>query len=176
LNKTMPLGMRRSAVIEGVYRYTLERDWRPEHEEARAAVLFVMLNPSKADASREDATSRRGIGWAVRWGFNRLLFGNLYAFRATLPKDLARARDPEGPRNDFYLRTLARQADLIVCAWGDGLPHQDDHRAAEVHRLLREANPRARLVAFGFTKTGRPKHPVRLAYATPLVPMLGPLG
>lgn len=66
----------------GNYRYALIRDgWLG----GEGAVLFVMLNPSTADATSNDPTTRRCIGFAQRWGFASLAIANLYAYRATVP-------------------------------------------------------------------------------------------
>jgi hypothetical protein len=48
----------------GTYRYELWRRWAEGPH-----VLFVMLNPSTADAVTDDATIRKCIGYAKRWGY-----------------------------------------------------------------------------------------------------------
>lgn len=47
-----------------------------------------MLNPSTADAEIDDPTITRCIGFAKSWGFGGLMVGNLWAYRATDPKEL----------------------------------------------------------------------------------------
>lgn len=90
----------------GAYRYALRRTWDP----ARPAALFVGLNPSTADAERDDPTTRRCVRFARDWGFGGLLVGNLFAYRATRPRDLRAAAEPVGPENDWWLAALAREA------------------------------------------------------------------
>src|SRR5690606_18576726 len=85
----------------GQYRYLLTRPipapfWKPDAGEA----VFVMLNPSTADASEDDPTIRRCIGFAKEWGCTGLTVANLYALRSTDPKGLWKHRDPVGPEND----------------------------------------------------------------------------
>lgn len=98
------------------YRYALWRHWG----EGGRRVLFVGLNPSTADARRDDPTMRRCRGFATDWGFDGMLVGNLFAWRATRPRDLWRSPDPVGPRNDHWLGRLVREAELVVACWGNG--------------------------------------------------------
>jgi hypothetical protein len=80
-----------------------------------------MLNPSTADASQDDPTIRRCIGFARQWGCGRLVVLNLFAFRATDPADLKRAADPVGPENRAWFdRTLVDDlvGGPVVCGWG----------------------------------------------------------
>ena len=80
----------------GVYRYSLWREW-----DARApAVAFVMLNPSTADAGKDDPTIRRCASFARSWGYGSLEVVNLFAYRASEPKRLRQTPDPIGPAND----------------------------------------------------------------------------
>ena len=138
------------------YRYALRRVWDP----SSPSVLFVLLNPSTADARRDDPTIRRCIGYARDWGYGGLLVGNLFAYRATNPACLKTARDPVGPENDKWLQRLARDADMVVAGWGEHGKLYD--RDQEVRPLL----PAVHILAT--TKAGRPRHPLYLRRA--LVP------
>jgi hypothetical protein len=88
----------------GRYRYTLHRTWGAS-ERPRGAV-FVMLNPSTADAEKSDATVRKCIGFAQRWGLDGISIVNLFAFRSRHPGDLALQADPVGPLNDNAIRDV----------------------------------------------------------------------
>ena len=81
-------------------------------------MLFVGLNPSTADETNDDPTIRRCIAFAREWGYARLHMANLFAFRATEPRDMMNASDPIGPENDKHLLTLANDSILTVAAWG----------------------------------------------------------
>ena len=87
---------------DGVYRYRLWREWDAD----LPSCLFIMLNPSTADATQDDPTIRRCIDYARRWGFGRLEVGNLFALRSTDPKALYAADDPVGPDNDDALMEM----------------------------------------------------------------------
>jgi hypothetical protein len=138
-----------SAVLspDGVYRYRLDRVWG-----AGPRVLFVMLNPSTADATQDDPTLRRCLGFARDWGYGSLTVANLYAYRATEPADLKRAVDPVGPECDYYLEQCAGEASLIVAAWG---MHAHPDRVQQVRHLL---GPE--VMALAWTKAGQPRHPL----------------
>lgn len=144
-----------SAVISdcGRYRYTLERPLAPK---PLNWLLWVMFNPSTADATIDDPTIRRVMGFTRRWGYQGALVGNLYAYRATKPADLLREPDRVGPINDEHLNQLALRASRIVIAWGANAD-RERKRADDVERMLRRRVP---LYALGLTAGGQPVHPL----------------
>lgn len=152
----------------GQYRYRLTRTLAAN---ARIA-CFVMLNPSTADASRDDNTIRRCIGYARQWGCGELMVVNLFGFRATDPRYLALVRDPVGPDNNDYLVGGACRAiesgGLVVAAWGVHGEIRDQDRY--VMALLDKLVP---LQCLGVTVDGFPRHPLYLTRETPLQPYLG---
>lgn len=100
----------------GLYRYWLWRKW----SDGGKRVTFVMLNPSTADALMDDPTIRKCVGFAKRLGFDELFVVNLFAYRATEPKELQRVgwRIAEGPANDNHTATACMLASLVIAAWG----------------------------------------------------------
>ncbi len=152
----------------GVYRYRLWRRWA-----AGLPVLFILLNPSTADARRDDPTVRRCAAFARRWGFGAVEVVNLFALRSTAPQALWEAADPVGPANDRQIRAAARRARRIVAGWGaprGGGPVSA--RAAAVAAALGPAHP---LLCLGRTASGAPRHPLYLPAPTPPEPW-GPEG
>ena len=111
-----------SAVVSqcGAYRWHLTRLVDIIFQGDR--VLFIMLNPSTADAETDDLTLRRCIGYARAWGYGSLAVVNLFGLRTTDPRNLRDHADPVGPHNDKYVLAAIRSVDdaagLIVCAWG----------------------------------------------------------
>ena len=158
------------------YRYRLERDVRGEGR--AGCVAFVLLNPSTAGATIDDATVRRLCGFARRWGYARLVVVNLFAFVATDPRDLARAEDPVGPENDAHITAALAEADLVVCGWGAFAWPSGRPEAAWAGRaawLLGAAAAAGKaLHAWGANADGSPKHPVRLASVLTPVPWAPP--
>ena len=97
------------------YRYSLERSW----DSGTGTVVFIGLNPSTADHKQDDPTIRRCVGFAKSWGFQSMVIVNLFAFRATMPKDLKLAANPIGPNNNYWLKKTIKSADLAVACWGN---------------------------------------------------------
>lgn len=118
------------------YRYQLTRCWNP----TLPNLVFIMLNPSTADASVDDATIRRCMGFSRDSGFGGIRVLNLYAFRATSPSDMRAAVDPVGPNNNrVILEALnkTQTGDMVICAWGANA--RNDRRAGEVLELIAKA-------------------------------------
>lgn len=172
---THPL-LRRSAEIsdDGIYRYRLDRDWTLPRE-SRVTACFTLLNPSKADAMRDDQTARRCMGFAARWGMTAISIVNLFAWRSTDPVALAHSaragRDVVGALNDVAIAAAAAEADLIVCAWSEWYRRVDPERPASVLRILHEATALTPMM-LRLTQRGDPAHPARLPYALPLMPYM----
>jgi hypothetical protein len=152
-----------SAVLspDGQYRYLLTRECA-----AGPGIIFIMLNPSTADAMADDPTIRRCIRFAVRENAGRLVVVNLFALRATDPRELARHADPVGPRNDEFIRMHCLPGVQVVAAWGNGGSLHG--RDAEVTAMLSAAG--ASLTCLGVTGAGQPKHPLYIRADAPLQP------
>jgi len=117
-----------------------------------------MLNPSTADATTEDPTIRRCIGFTQAWGFGSIDVLNLYAYRATDPGELRKAGFPVGQYTEAIMRSvLSEYVDLVVVAWGT-LARQE--RASEVLQIVRDAGFEPH--ALQTTKAGHPAHPLYL--------------
>lgn len=132
-------------------------------------VAFMLHNPSTAGEDNEDATSRRGIGFARAWQAGRLIFVNPWAFCATDKADLWRADDPVGPDNDYHIAEVAREVAAtggqFIAAWGSVKPPKNLRGAARsrleaVERVIREAG--CPLKALAVTALGEPRHPLYL--------------
>ncbi len=134
------------------WRYVLWRVW----DDTLPKVAFIGLNPSTADETQDDPTIRRCIGYARAWGYGGIRMLNLFAFRATDPKDLKAAPEPIGPENNWRLILWCESAQLRVAAWGAHGAYKS--RGAEVRSMLWKLN----LHHLGLTKDGNPKHPLYL--------------
>lgn len=144
------------------YRYALSRTWDARLDR----VLFVMLNPSTADAFEDDPTIRRCVGYARAWGYGTLHVVNLFALRATDPKALYGHPDPVGGENDRFILDRAARCAVRVAAWGAHGGHID--RGKTVCRLLFGAG--LPLHCLARTKDGHPGHPLYLGGSLTPVP------
>ena len=143
------------------YRWTLERDVGDMLVPQEKHVLVCGLNPSTADAERDDPTSRRVIGFARREQATRLTMVNLYSARRTTdPRGLKDFDDPVGAANDQVISDAARRADLIIAAWGRPPGKAGEARARHVLDLLTAAGDVYRLGPA--TSEGHPRHPLYL--------------
>lgn len=145
----------------GTYRYDLIRRWGEG-----GCVLWVMLNPSTADALVDDPTIRRCIGFTKAWGYNALTVVNLFALRATDPKALKGHRDPGGPKNVEHIDYWVRWADFGVAAWGAFDVGWKKRSGIEATFRLAEKP----LYCLGKTKNGSPRHPLYVKGDQPRVP------
>lgn len=102
------------------YRYTLWRSWHPIFVGVTPTnyANFICLNPSTADETKDDPTVRKCVRLAKRWGLDAMCITNLFAFRATAPKVMKGCDSPVGPENDGWISRIARDAEVVICAWG----------------------------------------------------------
>lgn len=174
----------------GRYRYRLWREWRLHPAPAQwemwkdergkpvldgaghqigkpRSVVFIMLNPSTADGSVDDPTIRRCVGFAKAWGYDRLEVVNLFAYRATNPRDLLQLShvDPVGDENQRHIEEALCGYPLgkIVCAWGSHGSHLEQGET-----VLGWLGYRPRY-ALGLTSSGQPRHPLYVPGNTPLI-------
>jgi hypothetical protein len=137
----------------GKYRYVLRRKTNCVLRWVRP-ILFIMLNPSTADATQDDPTIRRCIRFAEREQYTDLTVVNLFALRATDPKQLKLVDDPIGPENNLHIEkaVAGHRNHLIVAAWGA-------HPFARFrgHEVNSRFGP---FECLGVTKCGDPRHPL----------------
>lgn len=136
------------------YRYCLSRYWNNQLPE----ILFIMLNPNKADEILNDPSIRRCIGYAKDWGFGSMSVVNLFARRAPYPDKLFEKRNPVGNENDKYILKKASASSIILLAWGNYGSYAK--RSEKVLGLLRSS--REKLYYLKKTKMGEPGHPLYL--------------
>lgn len=148
----------------GRWRYRLWRHWMVGHP----PLTFLMLNPSTADAEKNDPTIERCERRARRGGFGGVQIVNLFAYRSTDPRALLRLSQDEaiGPENDEAILFACGRSHAVVAAWGAwGSLHG---RAQIVAAKIRSEG--IGLWALGVTKHGEPRHPLYISNDTPIRP------
>lgn len=144
------------------YRYSLTRTW----DDAAPKVAFVMLNPSTADERRNDPTVERCERRARALGYGAFAVVNIFAFRATDPANLKRAKRPIGPGNTQAITDALHWADDVIAAWGAHGAHLG--QGDKIRAMLAQSG--VPVLHLGLTKAGHPRHPLYVAYAAPLQP------
>jgi hypothetical protein len=145
--------MFRSADIVGANRYVLFRQWHDTHLKP---LLWMMLNPSKADGNIDDATIRRCIDFSDLWGYGSLYVCNLNPYRSTNPNEMLPMPYEVRLRNTITIVDHIKLSDKIVCAWGT------------MGRLRPPAFLGKNVWHLGLTKEGYPKYPLYLPKSTTL--------
>ena len=141
------------------FRYRLWRRWG-----TGPLCVWVMLNPSTADANKDDNTIRRCVGFARMWGFAGIEVVNLYPLVSTDAKAMLRCPDRHGPLGVAPIRSALRDHRNAVCAWG---AHAEPGVATLVADCAEREIGWENVSCLGLTKSGQPRHPLRIAYATP---------
>ena len=142
------------AIINKNKRYSLWRIWN----ENLPKVLYVMLNPSLADGSKDDRTIRKLNYFTEKFGFGGFYVGNIYPQITPYPKVLYSLNLSQSKKNCFYINSMVKKSKKTVFAWGNC-----KERPLWVENLVK--NP----LCFGHNKNGSPKHPLYLPKTTPLV-------
>ena len=152
------------------YRYLLERTWAPLMPQK--IMVYLLLNPSIADAMEDDPTIRRCIGFAQREGCTGLRVLNLFALRSTDPSSLLSHPDPVGPENDIYIKRATQDSEgcIWVAGWGMMGHKRIKERASTVIASLGDRD----VWCLGINLDGSPKHPLYLSSDTELVPYTFP--
>lgn len=156
-----------SAIISscGLYRLRLEREIQP----VGIVAALIGVNPSTANATVNDHTIVKDIGFGLRKGWRKIIKGNVFPFRATDVRALRAVTDHRLSENAEHLWQIAADSDIIIPCWGDRskLPKELRPQLDVTLEFLRGTGKP--LMTFGMTRGGDPKHPLMLGYDTPLV-------
>ena len=154
------------------HRLWLTRDWA--HGPVR--ILWIGMNPSTADASEDDPTIRRMVGFSLREGAGGMMVLNLSTFRATDPAAMLAATDKRCWETDWLEirdQVCDQRPQAVVACWG---ALRWDRPALAVPALTDLcARVRVPLVCLGRTKDGAPRHPLYVRADKPFEPFGGAL-
>lgn len=145
------------------HRYVVTRVWN------RNDPLFgaVLLNPSTATEYQLDPTVDRVLTRARReLIYGGLVLMNIFAFRATDPKNMREQKDPIGRENDRVIKQLLPHCAKVMCGWGTHGAYRDRH--AHVEAAIRGMDIVPHVI--DLTKEGFPVHPLYQSYTKKLKP------
>jgi len=145
------------------YRYVLWRNW----DESKPSLMFIGLNPSTANESKNDPTIRRVIQFANDWGYGSVYMLNLFAWVSAYPADLKTCKDPLGD-NDKWLSDIGTKCNQVIFAWGSF--KEAKKRSKEVIKLFTDGQCLVQ------NNDGSPKHPLYVAGNTKPVKFIGEYG
>ena len=134
-------------------------------------VVFIGLNPSKANSVNNDRTLIRIINFCSRWNYKNIYIINLFGLISKSPIQLSKSIDPVGINNDLItLKTLEFWKQNINCdlwlGWGDkGNLYGRNSKVLELIKKLSnfksaKNNHSKRLLSLGLSKKGNPRHPL----------------
>jgi hypothetical protein len=152
----------------GRYRYWLRRNLTANRDRH---VLWIMMNPSRANEDMNDPTTTMTTGISARHGYGVHGVVNLSALiepnSASLTAD-AGATDPVNLQAvERALGWIARHKGDIVIAWGASR-HLKSRGKDMLFRLRRR-----RLLCLGHNADGSPRFPKYIPAASPLIPFDG---
>lgn len=157
-----------SAVISSClrFRYRLDR----KIAESGKVIAFFGVNPSTADADKDDNTINRMKGFTLSHQGSRFIVGNVFSYRSPHVADLSLIVDCFGDLHFSYLTEIISEADLLVPCWGSRkkLPNKLHPHLDNTMKLLIDS--KKPVYSFGITKTGDPKHPLYLSSSSILIP------
>lgn len=147
------------------YRYTLWRIW----DESKDVLGYCMLNPSTADENTNDPTIERCKRRAEIMGYGGIVVFNIFAYRATDPKELKKVEDPVGPENIFWIASISKDCETVICGWGR---HGSLNRQGKIiKRKLISWLGNYRVRALKINKDGSPAHPLYIGYDVKPIPI-----
>lgn len=151
----MSTGVKQPAGAEfsecGKYRYKLWRIW----DESKPLAMCIGLNPSKANAKKNDNTIDVLTRMLTKLGYGGFYMMNLFAWISSKPEDLLTCDDSLGENENKLQEVEAICQDVIAC-WGAF--KQAENRIKEV--LPRYPNAKC----FGVNKNCTPFHPRAMSY------------
>ena len=150
----------------GRYRYWLRRNLT--EEDSGRHVLWIMMNPSRANADNNDATTTTTTNISARHGYCVHGVVNLSALiepnSANLSAEAGHADEANWLAIERALSWISRHGGDIVIAWGANR-HLKDREAALLARLRRRP-----LLCLGRNRDGSPRFPKYIPAQTSLIP------
>ncbi len=134
----------------GKYRFTLHR-WNPHVDTGKA--VFILLNPSTADATKNDKTTELCWHFTQAWGFSHEVLVNTNPYRSSDPLKAKQPPEHIMAANDNFIMGEVAGADIVVGAWG---AKAHPAHVARILKLLKDVP----IYSIATTTRGAPRHPL----------------
>ena len=128
------------------HRYYLSRKWS-ENEQ----VLYVLLNPSKANHTKDDPTINRLITISKNLGYGGFNVVNLYTLITPIRNKLYEKKRKFSAKNKKLIEKLVARHKTIVYGWG-----ATENEPNWLSNIVKSP------LCFNINKNGTPKHPLYL--------------
>lgn len=126
-------------------------------------VLFIGLNPSIANANKDDLTIKKCKGFVKRWNHGGFYMANLSSYISTDPNSVI---DDLRDENICYIKDAIKKCSIVIPMWGDNI---NTLNLNSVKNKIIPLLKNKKVKCFGVTKNGNPKHISRLGYDTKLI-------
>ena len=157
--------IQRRADISGDCRWMMTRKWG-----AGPIACVIGHNPSTADGTKDDPTSRWWNAWFQHFGFGGYVAVNLYPWRSAKAADVyvrvdGIDRGDWAARDELHFSNLptvvfeAKRADQVFCCWG-AIARDCMWLNHVVEEVQTGEAPYPDLWCWGKTGSGAPKHPM----------------
>jgi hypothetical protein len=133
---------------EHQFRYCLKYCW----DKSKERIVWIGLNPSRANEYNLDSTLYRVLYYSHKWGFGSFVMLNAFAQISTDPRVIDRAKGI-GRRNDEIIREYLSRTSCVMCAWSNC----GRNRQNELSQLIGDKT----VCCLGVSKAGYPCHPSR---------------
>ena len=146
--------MQRGAEVSGEYRYKLSRIWEPTKDK----ILFIMINPSTANANEDDRTIKLLLETTKKWEtYGGFYVGNLYPHISSDPSILKSLPYPEDIRikNKIRIQEMAAECSLVIYAWGTKGPDKKQKEPDWLNEIMIYKD----IYCLGTSVKGVPYHP-----------------
>lgn len=140
------------------YRYALWRIW----DETMPLVMFIGLNPSTANETKNDNTISSVVSIAKNLGYGGVYMMNCFPYISTNPDDLKDFGNTA--LNDHWLYKISDICQDIIFAWGNFKIVKELGRNIELAGMFPQAK------ALQLNQNGSPKHPLYVKRTVQPVP------
>ncbi len=138
-------------------------------------LIVIGINPSTADKDKPDATMRRVMGFAERYGFDSFVMLNVYPLRATNPAALPQECDAElhtANIREIVNIVSSRPGPSILLAYGGNINSRKYLRPClrDIVEAIKPYSPKYFQIGPVLNRDGSPKHPLMAPYSSAMIP------